>query len=85
MKSTKKRILEGTVVSTKMDKTIVVSVESFKRHHLYRKDFRMHKKYKAHDGKQAAGVGDAVKIIESRPFSKQKRFKLLEVVKKFSG
>ncbi len=82
MDTIKKRTLEGRVVSTKMDKTIVVSVGRFRGHPLYKKNFRVHTKYKAHDSKQAAAPGDIVRIIESRPFSKQKKFKLLEVVRK---
>ncbi|MBN2120099.1 MAG: 30S ribosomal protein S17 [Candidatus Omnitrophica bacterium] len=81
MKS-RRKILEGVVTSAKMQKTIVVSVERIKKHSLYQKSSRDHKKFKAHDDEGKAGPGDLVKIVECRPYSKDKRFKLLEVIKK---
>ena len=77
----KRRILEGVVVSDKMDKTIVVRVERLKVHPLYKKAMRRHKKFKAHDENNTAKKGDKVKIIEARPYSKEKRFALLELIK----
>ncbi len=77
-----RRILQGIVVSTKNENTLVVNVERLKRHPLYNKQVKFHKKIKAHDEKGAAGKGDLVKIIESRPYSKDKRFRLLEVLDK---
>jgi len=74
--------LTGRVVSDKMNKTIVVSVERTKKHPLYGKYIRGHKKYKAHDEKNEAATGDRVRIIESRPISKEKRWALVEIVGK---
>lgn len=77
-----KRILQGEVVSDKMQKTIVVQVSSRKMHRLYKKYITVSKKYKAHDENQEAHVGDIVRIIESRPISKEKRWRLLQIVEK---
>ncbi|HEC69086.1 MAG TPA: 30S ribosomal protein S17 [Candidatus Omnitrophica bacterium] len=82
--SQNRRVLEGEVVSTKMRKTIVVRVERIKVHPLYKKRTKKHKKFKAHDEKEAASPGDIVRIRESRPYSKEKRFELIEIVKKAS-
>ena len=76
-----KKILEGIVFSNKMDKTIVVKVERLRRHPIYKKTVRLTKKFKAHDPNNEAKVGDKVKIIETKHYSKDKYFKLLEVVK----
>lgn len=70
----------GKVVSNKMDKTIVVAVETYKKHNLYHKRIKYTKKYKAHDENNTANIGDVVKIMETRPLSKDKRFRLVEVV-----
>lgn len=70
----------GKVVSDKMDKTIVVSVETYKKHPLYHKRIKYTKKYKAHDENNQAKVGDTVKIMETRPLSKDKRWRLVEIV-----
>ena len=75
-----RKILVGRVTSDKMDKTIVVRVERLKRHPLYGKVVRLHKKYKAHDEQNSAKSGDLVKIIESRPVSKEKRWALVEIL-----
>jgi small subunit ribosomal protein S17 len=75
-----RKILVGRVTSDKMDKTIVVQVERMKRHSLYGKVVRLHKKYKAHDEQNSAKIGDLVKIIESRPISKEKRWALVEIL-----
>jgi small subunit ribosomal protein S17 len=75
-----KRILEGVVVSDKNDKTIVVKVERRLRHPVLKKTVRLSKKYHAHDEKNTAKTGDVVRIEETRPLSKQKRWTLLEKV-----
>ena len=75
-----RKILVGRVTSDKMDKTVVVRVERQKRHPLYGKVVRLHKKYKAHDEQNSAKIGDMVKIIESRPVSKEKRWALVEIL-----
>lgn len=76
----RRKILVGRVTSDKMDKTIVVQVERLKRHALYGKVIRLHKKYKAHDEQNSARVGDMVKIIESKPMSKEKSWALVEIL-----
>jgi small subunit ribosomal protein S17 len=72
--------LVGRVVSDKMDKTIVVSVERLSRHPLYKRVVRLTSKFKAHDETNQAHVGDTVRITESRPLSATKRWRLVEVV-----
>ena len=72
----------GTVISDKMDKTITVSVDMSAMHPVYNKLVRTSTKFKAHDEKDAAGMGDTVKIEETRPLSKTKRWRLLEIIKK---
>jgi len=69
--------LKGIVVSDKMDKTIVVSVSRFVKHPLYGKFYKISKKYKAHDNNNQFKIGDKVEIIETRPISKDKRFKVV--------
>lgn len=71
------RTITGTVVSTKMDKTIVVSVDSYKSHPKYHKKFKVTKKFYAHDESGAYKEGDTVTISESRPLSKLKRWTVL--------
>jgi small subunit ribosomal protein S17 len=75
-----KRILQGEVVSDKNDKTIVVKVERRLRHPVFKKTVRMSKKYHAHDENNEAKTGEIVRIEETRPISKQKRWKLVEKV-----
>jgi small subunit ribosomal protein S17 len=75
-----KRILQGVVVSDKNDKTIVVKVERRLRHPVFKKTVRMSKKYHAHDEKNEAKTGEIVRIQETRPMSKQKRWALVEKV-----
>ncbi|KRK27022.1 30s ribosomal protein s17 [Lactiplantibacillus pentosus DSM 20314] len=75
-------MIQGRVVSDKMDKTIVVIVETYKNHPVYGKRVRYSKKFKAHDEKNEAKIGDIVKIMETRPLSATKRFRLIEVVQK---
>ncbi len=72
----------GSVVSDRMDKTIVVSVERRFAHPLYGKQVTRHKKYYAHDNENEAHIGDVVRIVETRPLSKNKRWRLEEVVRK---
>ena len=72
----------GTVVSDKMDKTVIVSVSRTTRHPLYGKILRRTKKYKAHDEVNECRMGDKVKIMETRPVSKDKRWRVTEVVEK---
>ena len=78
----RRKVLVGRVTSDKMDKTIVVQVERLKRHNLYGKVIRFHTKYKAHDELNEAKMGDVVRIMETRPLSATKRFRLMEVVEK---
>ncbi|GEM_PF-144557 len=75
-----KRTLIGRVVSNKMSKTVVVEVETSKRHPLYRRTMRMRKRYKAHDENSACSEGDLVSIMEHRPISKDKRWLVQEVI-----
>ena len=77
-----RKVRIGRVVSNKMDKTIVVAVEDFVRHELYNKPVKRTKKFKAHDENNECRIGDRVKIMETRPLSKDKRFRLVEVVEK---
>lgn len=74
--------LVGKVVSTSSDKTITVLVETYKKDTLYGKRVKYSKKYAAHDEKNEASVGDTVRIIETRPLSKTKHFRLVEIVEK---
>lgn len=75
-----RRTMVGRVVSDKMDKTIVVLVETYKKHPLYGKRVKYSKKFKAHDENNTAKVGDIVEIMETRPLSKDKRFRLVKIV-----
>ena len=77
----KGKILEGVVVSDKADKTITVVVDRKYPHPAYKKATTKRKKHKAHDAGNKAKVGDKVKIVECRPLSKHKRFRLMEIVK----
>ena len=74
--------LVGKVVSDKADNTITVLVETYKNHPLYKKRVKYSKKYTAHDEKNEAKVGDKVRIAETRPLSKTKRFRLVEIIEK---
>jgi len=77
-----RRQLVGTVVSNKCDKTITVLVETYKRHPLYNKLVKKSKKYAAHDENNIAEIGDKVRIEETRPLSKTKHFRLVEIIEK---
>ncbi len=72
----------GRVVSNKMEKTIVVAVESLKRHRLYKRTYKSTTKFKAHDEHNEANFGDIVRIEETRPISKDKRWRLVEIMKR---
>jgi small subunit ribosomal protein S17 len=78
----RRRTMDGRVISDKMDKTIVVEVERFKRHRLYHKVIKVVKRYKAHDEENACRPGDLVRIVESRPLSKEKRWIVEEIVER---
>ena len=78
----KRKVREGLVVSDKMDKTVVVAVETRKVHPLYKKAIRVTKRYKAHNINNACKVGDKVKIVETRPLSREKRWQVTEVISK---
>ena len=84
MERNSRRVLSGTVVSASGDKTISVLVESYRKHRLYGKRVKQTKKFAAHDEANVAQVGDVVRIMETRPLSKTKRFRLLEVTEKHS-
>lgn len=77
-----RRVKIGTVVSDKMDKTITVAIERRVPHKLYKKYFRRTKKFLAHDPENSAGTGDMVKIMECRPLSKTKSWRLIEIVER---
>ncbi|WP_019818474.1 30S ribosomal protein S17 [Saccharomonospora saliphila] len=77
-----RKVREGLVVSDKMDKTIVVELEDRKKHPLYGKVMRTTKKVKAHDEQNTAGVGDRVALMETRPMSATKRWRLVEIREK---
>ena len=81
-KQTKRKTKTGRVVSDKMDKTIVVSVERMSRHRLYKRVIRLTTKFKAHDEANEARIGDTVRIEESRPLSATKRWRLVAVVQR---
>lgn len=78
----KRKVRIGIVVSDKMDKTIVVATEKLIRHPLYGKTIKRTKKFKAHDENNECRVGDIVKIMETRPLSKTKRWRLVEIIKR---
>ncbi|OFI47449.1 30S ribosomal protein S17 [Floricoccus tropicus] len=75
-----RKVYQGRVVSDKMDKTITVVVETKRNHPVYGKRINYSKKYKAHDENNQAKTGDIVRIMETRPLSKDKRFRLVEIV-----
>ena len=77
-----RKTMVGTVVSDKMDKTIVVAVETRVKHPIYKKTVKRTYKLKAHDEENSCKVGDTVKVMETRPLSKDKRWRLVEIVEK---
>lgn len=82
MERNSRKVRVGKVVSDKMDKTIVVAVERTTPHPLFGKIIRQTKKYKVHDQDNECGIGDRVRIMETRPISKEKRWRLLEIIEK---
>jgi small subunit ribosomal protein S17 len=82
LERTKRKTRVGTILSDSMDKTIVVAVESHQKHPLYKKILKRIKKYKVHDPDGTGRIGDVVRISETRPLSKTKRWRLVEVVRK---
>lgn len=81
----KRRTKVGHVVSDKMDKTVVVSVERLRRHPVYKRVVRLSSKFKAHDEENGARVGDTVRIEESRPLSRDKRWRVVEIIARGSS
>ena len=77
-----RKSLAGTVVSNKMEKTALVLVERLTKHKIYGKYIRRHKKYMAHDPQNNCRIGDKVRIVESRPISKRKRWQVMEILSK---
>ncbi|MDR3190401.1 MAG: 30S ribosomal protein S17 [Lactobacillaceae bacterium] len=77
-----RKVYQGRVVSDKMDKTIAVAIETYKTHPVYGKRVKYTKKFKAHDENNEAKEGDIVRIMETRPTSATKRFRLVEIVEK---
>ncbi|AZR74727.1 30S ribosomal protein S17 [Anoxybacter fermentans] len=78
----KRKILVGTVVSDKMDKTVVFEVERRTQHPLYKRVIRRTKRYKAHDENNECRVGDKIKVMETRPLSKEKRWRVVEIIER---
>ena len=79
---TKQKTRTGKVIGHKMDKTVVIGVETMKRHPLYKKSIRTVVRYKAHDEKNECNEGDTVRIIETRPLSKEKHWRVIEILNK---
>lgn len=77
-----RKVREGIVVSDKMDKTVVVTVKDKVKHPLYKKTVNKNKRFKAHDENNECGVGDTVEIAETRPLSKDKRWRVVRIVEK---
>ncbi|PHJ37207.1 30S ribosomal protein S17 [Desulforamulus profundi] len=77
-----RKVRQGRVVSDKMDKTIVVAVEDRVRHPLYNRTIRQTKKFKAHDEENSCRIGDTVRIMETRPLSKDKRWRVIEILER---
>ena len=76
----RRKIRIGTVTSTKMDKTVIVVVKTLRRHPLYKKVVKHIAKFKAHDENNDCRIGDTVKIVETRPLSKEKHWRVLEII-----
>ena len=77
-----RKVRVGTVVSDKMDKTVVVAVESLVMHPLYKKQLKKTSKFKVHDENNECGIGDVIRIMETRPLSKDKHWRVLNIVEK---
>lgn len=82
MERNSRKTIIGRVVSDKMDKTITVAVETLVAHPIYKKRYKKTTKFKAHDENNECGIGDLVKIMETRPLSKDKRWRLVEIIEK---
>ena len=82
MERNNRKVRTGKVVSDKMDKTIVVNIETFVAHTLYGKMVKKTTKFKAHDENNECKIGDKVKIMETRPLSREKRWRLVEIIEK---
>ena len=85
MERSKRKILKGTVISNKMDKAVIVSVESYVMHPRIKKYYKKHKKFYARDEKNSCKIGDFVEIIETRPLSKLIRWRVSRILKKAVG
>ncbi len=85
MERNSRKVLQGRVISDRSNKTITVLVETYKNHPLYKKRVEYSKKYLAHDEYEQAHTGDKVSIMETRPLSKTKHFRLIEVIEKAIG
>jgi len=77
-----RKVRSGVVVSDTMDKTVVVSVETFTRHKLYSRTVKRTRRFKAHDEENSCRVGDRVRIMETRPLSKEKRWRVVDIIEK---
>ena len=82
MERNSRKVYMGTVVSDKMDKTITVAIETYRKDRLYGKRVKQTAKFHAHDENNEAAIGDVVKIMETRPLSATKKFRLIEIVEK---
>jgi small subunit ribosomal protein S17 len=82
MSCIRRKVRTGQVVSDRMNKTVVVVVETSRHHPFYKKLVKHNKKYKAHDENDACKIGDKVKIMETRPLSKEKRWRVVEIISK---
>ena len=82
MERSRRKVRNGRVVSDSMDKTVVVAIETLVRHPLYGRIIRRTTKFKAHDEENQCGVGDSVEIMETRPISKEKRWRVSRIVEK---
>ena len=82
MERNQRKTIIGTVVSDKMDKTITVAIETFVAHPIYKKRFKKTSKFKAHDENNECQIGDKVKLMETRPLSKDKRWRLVEILER---
>lgn len=77
-----RKTLIGSVTSNKMEKTVVVKVETMKKHPLYKKQIKTYKKYKAHDNENECKIGDKVELVETRPLSREKRWRVSKIIQK---
>jgi small subunit ribosomal protein S17 len=80
-----RKIYTGEVVSDKMDKTVVVAVKRLTQHRVYKKTIKKVTKFKAHDKENKCKIGDKISIVESRPLSKDKRWKVLDIIERHTG